>query len=267
MAGTSARGSSPHTRGARRTWWLVGAHARDHPRIRGEHLKEYLASLAESGIIPAYAGSTNEWRLTGESIKGSSPHTRGAPCQHSCQSLDAWDHPRIRGEHPASSTLHTTSWGIIPAYAGSTLGSRTRQRRPCWIIPAYAGSTRITEDAPDALRDHPRIRGEHSMTATAKAIAEGSSPHTRGARCSRRVPSRLAGDHPRIRGEHMASSVVSLAHLGSSPHTRGAPVPRRTPPCRVRDHPRIRGEHVMRWIGRRMQEGIIPAYAGSTSRR
>ena len=71
----------------------------DHPRIRGEHLRfrrvvlELVGSsphtrgahvrpyavLENRGIIPAYAGSTSEvvWEL-----------------------VSAWDHPRIRGEHP-----------------------------------------------------------------------------------------------------------------------------------------------------------------------
>ena len=179
-----------------------------------------------AGIIPAYAGSTLVTEPGAPEPPGSSPHTRGARSTWAATAATRGDHPRIRGEHQSGRNATLAASRIIPAYAGSTI------------------SVLVDEDGD-----------------------EGSSPHTRGARCSRRVPSRLAGDHPRIRGEHMASSVVSLAHLGSSPHTRGAPVPRRTPPCRVRDHPRIRGEHVMRWIGRRMQEGIIPAYAGSTSQR
>ena len=98
------RGSSPHTRGARR-----------------QHLGVFLGA----GIIPAYAGSTSPRtgqpssspdhpRIRGEhrvltemqaSGPGSSPHTRGA-------------HRRIRRkEHPQR---------IIPAYAGSTPGRSSR---------------------------------------------------------------------------------------------------------------------------------------------
>ena len=53
-----------------------------------------------------------------------------------------------------------------------------------------------------------------------------------------------AADHPRIRGEHGLLRQVSGEPLGSSPHTRGAP----------------RARH-----DRRVERGIIPAYAGSTS--
>ena len=52
-------------------------------------------------------------------------------------------------------------------------------------------------------------------------------------------------DHPRIRGEHRVTPPLSTPVLGSSPHTRGA-------------HPL--------GIHRSAGLGIIPAYAGSTSR-
>ena len=94
-------------------------------------------------------------------------------------------------------------------------------------------------------------------------VADGSSPHTRGAHwCSAwdgpriRIIPAYAGstavsaiaftfisDHPRIRGEHVHDSSYTDRRGGSSPHTRGAlrPVPERE-----------------NWAG------IIPAYAGST---
>ena len=165
-----AKGSSPHTRGARPVRsrpggqaWIIPAYAGstsilesvpaldpDHPRIRGEHA--WLASAA----MPAL---------------GSSPHTRGAPAKGvlggGCRGIipayagstseGLWwlrsvpDHPRIRGEHAPGararrerqgSSPHTrgarvgdgaplSGDGIIPAYAGSTLGNpcNTKDRR------------------------------------------------------------------------------------------------------------------------------------------
>ena len=131
-------GSSPHTRGAQ--------------DVR-------LAGILLAGIIPAYAGSTSSlygaklinWdhpRIRGEhaklmlnscSGKGSSPHTRGAPLYYVC---------------------NMCSYGIIPAYAGSTLPNP----------PHYRDG-----------QDHPRIRGEHSSRAAGSPSTPGSSPHTRGA--------------------------------------------------------------------------------------
>ena len=97
-------------------------------------------------------------------------------------------------------------------------------------------------------------------------LPDGSSPHARGARAGRDEPARAAGlipacagstrrrgrsrgsgwAHPRMRGEHRYGVREVFIPLGSSPHARGAPATAET-------H-RIRG-------------GLIPACAGSTSRR
>ena len=51
---------------------------------------------------------------------------------------------------------------------------------------------------------------------------------------------------------------------GSSPHARGAPRRARATTCCSRDHPRMRGEHSNREHLSGIDEGIIPACAGST---
>ena len=173
---------------------------RDHPRIRGEHrgVKQYASKKAgssphtrgalhqrrgtpdESGIIPAYAGSTPGGHFHVLWRRGSSPHTRGAlsalrrarlrrriipayagstPPEgpvRGCQS----DHPRIRGEHPGRSSRADIVAGSSPHTRGARPPepSPSRRRR---IIPAYAGST---------LGSFLSFRS-----------ASGSSPHTRGA--------------------------------------------------------------------------------------
>ena len=91
----------------------------DHPRIRGEHDQLPQLLPVPSRIIPAYAGSTPhrtasaappadhprirgehiQWGSSGDGVSGSSPHTRGA------REIFA---------------AHCASYGIIPAYAGST---------------------------------------------------------------------------------------------------------------------------------------------------
>ena len=136
-------GSSPHTRGARKNrlkgeaqcriipayagstifFWRVRHGLSDHPRIRGEHTPPWM------------------WRVL---RRGSSPHTRGAPCCRAWPSHPPTDHPRIRGEHLQQSmgavddvgssphtrgahqhhTIYPLSGGIIPAYAGSTISGQ-----------------------------------------------------------------------------------------------------------------------------------------------
>ena len=112
--------------------------------------------------------------------------------------------------------------------------------------------------------DHPRIRGEHFVLPRRHPPDKGSSPHTRGALRQQHLPRagggiipayagstcrkpsfrRKIGDHPRIRGEHYHTPLKVWIKQGSSPHTRGAPFARHD---------------------RRVERGIIPAYAGSTT--
>ena len=196
----------------------------DHPRIRGEHVD----AGDRVGIVA-----------------GSSPHTRGA----------------LGGAAGEADPV-----GIIPAYAGSTASGRRAYRRgrgssphtrgALWgfraraprggIIPAYAGSTVLTEMFTCCLRDHPRIRGEHSPLPDFFAEGFGSSPHTRGALSPNVRRHDTRQDHPRIRGEHSKGFPTGVTFSGSSPHTRGA-------------HWGAGG-----WAGPRR---IIPAYAGSTDIR
>ena len=215
----------------------------------------------QTGIIPAYAGST--------SCKPP-PGGRGQ------------DHPRIRGEHRPARCLTRCRPGSSPHTRGARHAS-PRQAVGGRIIPAYAGSTASRGGSAREAADHPRIRGEHFVKYGIVPSHTGSSPHTRGAlRRHDRRPGRpgiipaYAGstskagppgfsrrDHPRIRGEHPPSALRSSTKLGSSPHTRGAqtddPVwnlsariipayagstfPSCTPTPGWSDHPRIRGEH------------------------
>ena len=152
----------------------------DHPRIRGEH-----------DIITA----------TGCRPWGSSPHTRGArgsgpSPDRRCGIIPAYagstvidfhmhsvhrDHPRIRGEHIGKQAVGAASNGSSPHTRGAHPECHRRRGRRR-IIPAYAGSTAQRHDPKGDFTDHPRIRGEHVIKIGADLSAQGSSPHTRGAR-------------------------------------------------------------------------------------
>ena len=238
----AGHGSSPHTRGAqgrhRRSTSrarIIPAYAgstfshrkllsihRDHPRIRGEHvrlgftrnvffgssphtrgaLRRSENSSCSSWIIPAYAGSTPLRRRAGYRSR---------------------DHPRIRGEHGPVRRPRTACPGSSPHTRGARHrhpGSPRRER----IIPAYAGSTSSIASPTRSARDHPRIRGEHSSTGFVMKSPTGSSPHTRGAQRRMGIPKSLIRIIP--------------AYAGS---TAGSFFWRRT----WSDHPRIRGEHAL----------------------
>ena len=315
------KGSSPHARGTRRQG---GGHG--HPR----------------GIIPACAGNTAEpsdsgrlfWdhpRMRGEhqigirifnNYQGSSPHARGTLLRNSFPLLrpgiipacagntrrhthadrTARDHPRMRGEHLDQRLHERRRTGSSPHARGTRLRATSR-RSESGIIPACAGNTDVNSLYPWAMRDHPRMRGEHCCFSPGISGVPGSSPHARGTqiygvRCApmlgiipacagnthARTCARLrAKDHPRMRGEHSGNAYGEIVHLGSSPHARGTPNKEGTngrrpgiiPACAGNtqvlseyetssgDHPRMRGEHDDRVVLRRVDQGSSPHARGT----
>ena len=152
-------GSSPHTRGARtlkrraQSWTrIIPAYAGstrepvylcsnvwDHPRIRGEHSSFPESCICGVGSSPHTRGAQTT-AVTVDYATGIIPAYAGSTIPFLALLMLSWDHPRIRGEHLDSavfmrfcrgSSPHTrgahdevsgflTSYGIIPAYAGST---------------------------------------------------------------------------------------------------------------------------------------------------
>ena len=112
---------------------------RDHPRVCGEHsplrglevmvpgssprmrgtlgITNFPTFMA--GIIPAYAGNTG-WGLT-------------------CRRVD-WDHPRVCGEHFFGACARSHIQGSSPRMRG-TQSMGVPRESPNGIIPAYAGNT------------------------------------------------------------------------------------------------------------------------------
>ena len=174
------------------------------------------------------------------------------------------DHPRLRGEHSIESCRDRLESGSSPLTRG-TRRPMADPRTSHGIIPAYAGNTHTRQGGHGQQEDHPRLRGEHTISELSVAIPLGSSPLTRGTQCvaclvygghgiipayagntkASIASARLITDHPRLRGEHTAMAHFQIMCSGSSPLTRG------TRPFYHRvDH----------------GDGIIPAYAGSTRR-
>ena len=91
----------------------------------------------------------------------------------------------------------------------------------------------------------PRMRGAQGQK-TGGGSRPGSSPRMRGAPPRTSSSASRTGDHPRVCGEHVVSFRSHPRRVGSSPRMRGALLARESP---------------------RVQAGIIPAYAGSTTPR
>ena len=156
--------------------WPLG---RDHPRLRGEHRAASCSACTTMGSSPLTRGAPSPSRgspLVGGIIPAYAGSTRSAfaePCR-------AGDHPRLRWEHSEKLFLPDCKSRSSPL----TRGARPRRRYimpAIRIIPAYAGSTRRCAPRCATRRDHPRLRGEHLVTALLAVVCAGSSPLTRGA--------------------------------------------------------------------------------------
>ena len=192
------RGSSPLTRGKRRTGLpegrrlgLIPAHAGKtrfasrahcfwaaHPRSRGENegsacgpdLLEGSSPLTrgkrvpgcevlrDAGLIPAHAGKTPS----------------RAPRPHG-----GWAHPRSRGENAAIAAMTRKIGGSSPLTRGKRSRAISRQSRR-GLIPAHAGKTNGPAPPPGRGRAHPRSRGENNHSRMDSTARPGSSPLTRG---------------------------------------------------------------------------------------
>ena len=151
---------------------------RDHPRVCGEHqvrdtlygttqgssprMRGTLGSAIQApfmlGIIPAYAGNTND----------------RTPIYRMRR-----DHPRVCGEHRKRPEGQTAARGSSPRMRG-THASRMISARVKGIIPAYAGNTTDVLGGVRVDGDHPRVCGEHALMASKMPVNAGSSPRMRG---------------------------------------------------------------------------------------
>ena len=172
-------GSSPHTRGARRPWFIdargwriIPAYAGstggrsgrqpslgDHPRIRGEHSRFSSPSAAITGSSPHTRGARSTVNATTSALR-IIPAYAGSTRTTPPKSASGRDHPRIRGEHKAGFPALWISDGSSPHTRGAPIRA---------VAPVTAG------------QDHPRIRGEHAVYLFVAERGGGSSPHTRGA--------------------------------------------------------------------------------------
>ena len=260
-AWTRVNGSSPLTRGKpsstktrKTTMRLIPAHAGKtpkmathpplhtaHPRSRGENA----AALQPGGC---------EW--------GSSPLTRGKRMvtrprlpayrlipAHAGKTRAGWRrraadpaHPRSRGENLGVPAPRINAAGSSPLTRGKLCGSELKFI-PKRLIPAHAGKTHRGRPMREALRAHPRSRGENRPFFGLFPFRTGSSPLTRGkllvhlgqltrprlipAHAGKTIKSvsklRTARAHPRSRGENRVRAASNTRCAGSSPLTRGKP--------------------------------------------
>ena len=206
-------------------------------------------------------GEQNTTAFSVKSFQGSPPHARGAGFISECQAgnggitpacagsssrfrdlrISGKDHPRMRGEQLGCILFSQGFQGSPPHARGAATGYGGFTE-VAGITPACAGSSMEEADERRFAEDHPRMRGEQSITERTKTLTKGSPPHARGAVMYlltasglRRITPACAGsretenreknarrDHPRMRGEQLSTVRHPRPERGSPPHARGA---------------------------------------------
>ena len=300
---TISAGSSPRARGTQESLVFGCDAALGHPRVRGEHSTAWHTRWGTCGSSPRARGTLRGWRLEGDRLRviPACAGNTGAARRSS-----GWSpgHPRVRGEHADSIPVPRVVDGSSPRARG-TPEQACAGAGPRRVIPACAGNTGTVCSASADRPGHPRVRGEHSKSASRSETEDGSSPRARGtptpkplrtgtrrvipacagntARC--KCPSPTATGHPRVRGEHCSRSGQSLVGSGSSPRARGThhaaqvvDIARRVIPACAGNtwtmllrilmqagHPRVRGEHRSRFTPLRPIDGSSPRARGTPS--
>ena len=108
--------------------------------------------------------------------------------------------PRLRGA-PKEDHKVQACFGLIPASAGSTQLPAAILVGP-WAHPRVCGEHCISASSSTwALGSSPRLRGAHS-SASSSAKVGGLIPASAGSTCEAGVPAYACPAHPRVCGEH-----------------------------------------------------------------
>ena len=142
-----------HPSAARRGARWIGS----SPRVRGTRVDADPARV-NVRFIPACAGNTgpHRGRVSGDAV-----------------------HPRVCGEHTRWRCLAWVARGSSPRVRGTQIVS-PRPHGVERFIPACAGNTAAVRPTRTPSPVHPRVCGEHGISAKPRYFAVGSSPRVRG---------------------------------------------------------------------------------------
>ena len=213
--------------------------SRDHPRERGDHVGIAQPHLGPMGPPPRARGPRPP-RHPVRVPPGTTPASAGTTSRPSSRPPPRRDHPRERGDHSAW-TWNVLPDGRPPPRARGPRRHVARLRRPGGTTPASAGTTWASTSPTNEARDHPRERGDHTISSRtrmycwgppprargpfdqrqAQQLPDGTTPASAGTTCRLLPGKSVPGDHPRERGDHRMSAAHTGADLGPPPRARG----------------------------------------------
>ena len=230
---------TPACAGKRRLSAKTASRSRDHPRVCGEKLVQFVHFRCPKGSPPRVRGKDPDAER-GCERGGITPACAGKRSARSAACLAGKDHPRVCGEK-----LHSLSPQLCvhgsPPRVGGKVDAATLTLTARGITPACAGKRLLPCCFWRLHRDHPRVCGE-KVRGYIKIWNEwGSPPRVRGKDAIQRHPScgfgitpACAGkrrtdskttlsheDHPRVCGEKTPFSENSFTKSGSPPRVRG----------------------------------------------
>ncbi len=153
-------GTIPACAGSTTSWTSRHGRGWDHPRVRGEHTILGAGSSSPQGPSPRARGA-HQAPVLARGRAGTIPACAGSTSGPPPRSMSAGDHPRVRGEHHQRATVCCIALGPSPRARGAQR-FRLGYVGEAGTIPACAGSTRPIGGRPAEVRDHPRVRGEHT---------------------------------------------------------------------------------------------------------
>ena len=137
-------------------------YSRDHPRLRGEHISYQPFANTLIGSPPPTRGTLMQSDIQQRKAR-ITPAYAGNTNKIQCYKIKWRDHPRLRGEHALKKRQTTSVRGSPPPTRGTPVKLFLNLFFP-GITPAYAGNTRLPKPYSQILGDHPRLRGEHSLS-------------------------------------------------------------------------------------------------------
>ena len=254
---------------------------RVYPRLRGDHLRMWVAGLATVGLPPPARGAPAD-RLAALAQRRSTPACAGSTTSSRRRTSTPSVYPRLRGEHYGSRWQRARATGLPPPARGARRKHGRGDGRT-WSTPACAGSTARWRWRTATAPVYPRLRGEHDPAAWRRELDVGLPPPARGAHPVGRAARRGGGStpacagstcppvhdagvgrvYPRLRGDHIPEPLAGQVTLGLPPPARGSPArqvlaqlaARSTPACAgittapgcssrtAAVYPRLRGDH------------------------
>ncbi len=272
-----------------------------HPHVRGAHGPLTIGVDVARGPSPRAWGSpvAGLWEVSAVRSIPTCVGLTGTQCN---PQFGTAVHPHVRGAHdqslnakPSSNGPSPRAWGSQLALGGHMVAGRS--------IPTCVGLTARHHKRHNLKAVHPHVRGAHSASMAARALAPGPSPRAWGSplrqglhvgrvrsipTCvglTRRVtsPEGEPPVHPHVRGAHSSSAITGNCFVGPSPrawgsptrHPGGDPSPRSIPTCvglttephQPSDpppvHPHVRGAHLAWYVTMTGADGPSPRAWGS----